>query len=205
MNAEIFRRNVPGSLEILSKSCVGIAGCGGLGSNGAIALARAGIGRLILADMDAVETSNLNRQHYFLDDVGSPKVEALKDQLLRINSSLLIDSFALEVTSGNAVEMFLQADILIEAFDRAENKQWLISTWSTHFPERPVICGNGIAGIGKTNDLQVTRAGNIYFCGDMKSELSQGLCSARVAIVANMQANVAIDLLVHGGLYNDYR
>ena len=111
-----------------------------------------------------------------------------------------MDIHPTEITPGNAVELFFHADILIEAFDRAENKQWLITAWASRFPARPMICGNGIAGIGKTNELHVSRAGNIFFCGDMESEMSQGLCSARVGAVANMQANVAIELIVLGDI-----
>ena len=61
--------------EKLRKSSVGIAGAGGLGSNAAVALARAGIGRLILVDFDKIEKSNLDRQYYFLNQVGKIKVQ----------------------------------------------------------------------------------------------------------------------------------
>ncbi len=86
MQSSLFQRNVPGSTEILNASCVGIAGCGGLGSNAAVALTRAGVGRLILADLDIVELSNLNRQYFFQDDVGQFKAEALAEHLKAIIS-----------------------------------------------------------------------------------------------------------------------
>jgi sulfur carrier protein ThiS adenylyltransferase len=59
---------------------IGIAGCGGLGSNCAVALSRVGIGRLILVDFDVVELSNLNRQYYFRDQIGLLKTEALTEK-----------------------------------------------------------------------------------------------------------------------------
>ena len=49
----------------LQTKTVGIAGCGGLGSNCAVALARVGVGTLVVADFDRVEVSNLNRQYFF--------------------------------------------------------------------------------------------------------------------------------------------
>ena len=62
--AGIFSRHDAKVLAVLRAATVGIAGAGGLGSNAAISLARAGVGRLILADFDRIEPSNLNRQQY---------------------------------------------------------------------------------------------------------------------------------------------
>ncbi len=182
--------------EILRVKTVGIAGCGGLGSNAAVALARAGIGSLIIADFDIVEESNLDRQYYFRDDIGKFKVDALAKHLKNINPAVDVISHNIELTQENVPKIFGDADILIEAFDEANSKKWLIEIWTKLFPEKPIICGNGIAGYGNTNKLEVIRMGKIYFCGDNETDSSIGLCSARVAIVANMQANVAIEILM---------
>lgn len=198
MSQSIFARNVPGMTEKLRPSCIGVAGCGGLGSNAAVALARAGVGRLIIADFDKVEESNLNRQYFFLSDVGRYKVDGLERHLTNINPSIQITKHKTKLDQENISTIFQEADILLEAFDKAESKKMLIDAWMKAFPKRPVISGNGLSNLGKTEDLKVTRAGNIWFCGDMTTEMSEGLCSARVAIVANMQANVAIELLVTG-------
>jgi sulfur carrier protein ThiS adenylyltransferase len=125
----IFERNVPGTTEKLQKSTVGIAGCGGLGSNAAVALVRAGIGRLILADHDTVEASNLNRQHYFQGDIGKPKVEALAAHLRAINPDVDLALQDIELTPGVIAPIFADADLLIEAFDSADRKKWLIESW----------------------------------------------------------------------------
>jgi len=194
--SSIFERNVPGTTERLQMATVGIAGCGGLGSNAAASLARAGVGRLILVDHDRVELSNLNRQHYFQTDVGKAKVEALAGHLRAINPDIDLVLHDLELTPQNTPEIFAEAEILIEAFDRAELKRWLIEAWCTAFPDRPIVCGSGLSGIGNTNALRVHSAGRIHFCGDEESDMSLGLCAARVGIVANMQANVAIELLM---------
>jgi len=64
--------------EILKNKIIGIAGCGGLGSNCAVALARVGIGKIIIADFDTIEESNLNRQYYFSIRLGKRKYNVLR-------------------------------------------------------------------------------------------------------------------------------
>ena len=198
MTKELFAHNVPGSTEVLEKKCVAVAGCGGLGSNAAAALVRAGLGKLILADFDRVEESNLNRQYFYQADLGQKKVAALSHYLKAINPRIQLTVHDIKLTCDNLASIMGPADLLVEAFDRAEEKQWLIETWSRHFPEKFMVCGNGLSGLGNTDALKVTRVGRIYFCGDGVTDRSMGLCSARVAIVANMEANVAIELLVKG-------
>ena len=193
---KVFERNVAGSTEILKNAKIAIAGCGGLGSNVAVALARAGVGRMIIVDFDKVEASNLNRQHFFTSDIGKSKIGAIKPYLKKVNHKIKLDLYKLKLTKEDIAEIFKDADILIEAFDKAESKQWLIEAWCKAYPDRPIIVGSGLSGIGDSNSLKVKSAGNIYFCGDGETEMSIGLCSARVAIVANMQANTAIELLV---------
>ena len=151
---------------------------------------------MILADPDRVELSNLNRQHYFQNDVGKVKVEALAGHLRAVNPDIDLVLHELELTPGNAPEIFGEADLLIEAFDRAESKRWLIETWCRAFPDRPIVCGSGLSGVGNTSALRVHSAGCIHICGDEESDMSLGLCAARVGTVANMQANVAIELLL---------
>lgn len=193
---QIFQRNVPGTTDILKRKTVAVAGLGGLGSNVAISLVRSGVGRLILADHDLVELSNLNRQSYFLADVGKRKTDALVRYLNDINPELILTAHWITLTRMNIGEIFKEADLLIEAFDMAEEKAWLIETWCSLFSDRPIIVASGLAGYGKTDELRVERSGNIYICGDGKSDSKMGLNAARVALVANMQANVAIEVLI---------
>ncbi|MBN2789923.1 MAG: sulfur carrier protein ThiS adenylyltransferase ThiF [Candidatus Delongbacteria bacterium] len=193
---EIYTRNVPGMTEVLSKASVGIAGCGGLGSNAAVSLVRAGVKDLVIADFDVVEKSNLNRQYYFLKDIGKKKVEVLSDRLKEINSECKIKVFDKKLERSDISGVFGDVDILIEAFDKAESKQWLIEEWSSKFPSRPIVSGNGIGGLGKNEKLSVKKIGSLYFCGDGESSEEEGLCSAKVSIVANMQASLVIELLM---------
>jgi len=193
---EIFARNVPGTYEILEKAKIGIAGCGGLGSNVAVALTRTGIGNLILADFDYVELSNLNRQHYFHYDVGKAKVDAIASHLKAINPDINLTLLQRVLSPEDIPVIFHDADILIEAFDKAESKIWLIESWSSTFPEKPVICASGISGCGNSETLKITNSGSIYIVGDQHTDMSCGLCAARVSIAANIQANIAIELLL---------
>jgi sulfur carrier protein ThiS adenylyltransferase len=200
MSSEMFTRNPKGMTETLGKRCVAIAGCGGLGSNAAVALTRAGIGKLILVDFDKVEESNLNRQYFFRSDLGKVKSEALAIHLKGINPDIELEVHNEKIETSTVETLFGSADILIEAFDKAESKKWLIETWATKYPQKPVVCGSGVSGFGNSSALKIHRAGNIFLCGDEVSELSMGLCSARVAIAANMQANTVIELLLNGNI-----
>jgi sulfur carrier protein ThiS adenylyltransferase len=185
-------------LAALSESTVGIAGAGGLGSNIAATLARAGVGKLIIADYDVLEAPDLNRQCYFVDQIGKPKVEALLENLTKMNPFSMYEIHNIKIDRENVKRIFGPADLLIEAFDMADQKQMLIEAWLTHFPEKPVIAASGLAGYGGNNRLRQRRVGQLYICGDESSECNA--CTApmapRVNIVANMQANLAVELLV---------
>jgi sulfur carrier protein ThiS adenylyltransferase len=192
----LFARNVPGTTERLARATVGLAGCGGLGSNAAISLVRAGVGRLILVDHDRVELSNLNRQAFTLADIGRAKVTALAGHLRAIHPAVELDCHERKLVPAEVARIFAEADILIEAFDRADAKQWLIEAWCRAFPERPIVAASGLSGYGRTEQLTVRAAGRIHICGDQQSDMAAGLCAPRVALVANMQANVAIECLL---------
>ncbi len=192
-----FARHETELLTVLRKSIVGIAGAGGLGSNVAIALARAGLGKMIIADFDRVESSNLNRQQYFHDQVGRVKVEALAENIRRIHPYTTVVGQRLRVTEQNTARIFGEADLLVEAFDRADQKQMLIETWMTEFPERPIIAASGLAGFGGNNRIRERRIGQLTLIGDESSEVPPEISpwAPRVAIVAAMQANRVLECL----------
>jgi sulfur carrier protein ThiS adenylyltransferase len=183
----------------LSKFTVGIAGAGGLGSNCAIALARSGIGKLIIVDFDFVNESNLNRQYYFEDQIGLPKVEALEGNLLRIRQDISIRAYNKKVDESNIFKIFKDADIIIEAFDDASMKKMLIEKVMETFPEKYIISGMGMAGFGQSNIIKAEYYEHLVVCGDQISEVSEEFppLGPRVGIVANMQANEAINILIN--------
>jgi sulfur carrier protein ThiS adenylyltransferase len=195
---ELFAKRDPRVLAALRKATVGIAGAGGLGSNIAVSLARAGVGRLIVADRDAIEASNLNRQQYFVSQIGRRKVEALKENLEAINPYSDYTVHDVEVTAANIVPLFGDADVMVEAFDRAEAKRMLIDTWLSKRRGRPIVAASGLAGYGDNRKLHSRRMGDLYVCGDEESQCPEGVSpmAPRVAIVANLQANLVVALLV---------
>jgi sulfur carrier protein ThiS adenylyltransferase len=194
----LFSKHDPRILSILRSSTVGIAGAGGLGSNAAVSLARAGLGTLIIADWDRVEPSDLNRQYYFIEQVGKPKVEALLENLKRINAYSQYQIHPVEIEPGNVATIVGAADILIEAFDKAEMKQMLVNSWLSLFPQKPIIVASGLTGLGKNEKLHTRKVGNLYICGDEETEVEERISpmAPRVGIVANMQANLALEWLV---------
>ena len=184
--------------EILTEKTVGIAGAGGLGSNCAVSLVRVGLGNLILADFDIISETNLNRQYYFRDQIGVKKVIALRDNLLRINPGLNITVVDEILTPANIPLLFQNCDIIVEAFDMADQKEMLIETVLTSFPEKPLVVGLGMAGWGMNDTIRVRKIDNMYICGDEVSEIGPELpaLAPRVGIVANMQANVVVEILL---------
>ena len=195
---DLFDRRDPRVLAALRDATVGIAGAGGLGSNVAVSLARAGTGRLIIADFDKIEPSNLNRQQYFINQIGRRKVEALRENLKKINPFSEYIIHDVKITRANAGRIFGEADIMVEAFDKAEEKGMLINTWLSLHPNKPIIAASGLAGYGKNRTLHTRKLGNLYICGDEESQCPAGISpmAPRVAIVANMQANLAVELLI---------
>ncbi|MCX6280121.1 MAG: sulfur carrier protein ThiS adenylyltransferase ThiF, partial [Bacteroidetes bacterium] len=173
---------------ILSGKRVGIAGCGGLGSNCAVALARIGVGTLVIADFDEISESNLNRQHYFYDQIGQKKAPALKANIARINPLINVVASDVKITRENFAALFAGCDVVIEAFDMAAEKEMLIETMLDEFPSIPLVIGIGMAGWGKNEIIHYRRVDNIHICGDEISEIGSDLppLAPRVGIVANM-------------------
>ena len=187
-------------LENLRNKTVGIAGCGGLGSNCAVALARVGVGHLILADFDTVSESNLNRQYFFYDQIGKSKTQALKENIARINPSVKITALNLKLDSQNIDDIFNNVDVLVEAFDSSAQKQMLIETALIRWPKRPLVIGIGMAGWGGNETIHMKQYGNLFICGDRITEIGPEMppLAPRVGIVANMQANTVLQILLEG-------
>jgi sulfur carrier protein ThiS adenylyltransferase len=183
----------------LGKFRVGIAGAGGLGSNCAVALARSGIGTLVLSDFDIVEKVNLNRQYYFLNQTGMMKTTALKENIERINPEVTVLAHNVKLNRTNIPEIFTGCNIIVEAFDSSDMKEMLIETIQLKMPGIPLVIGSGIAGWGNSNTISCRKIDDsLYVCGDESVEVSDNLPSMapRVGIAANMQANVVVEILM---------
>ena len=181
------------------KITVGIAGLGGLGSNVANALVRLGGVRLIIADFDVVDKSNLDRQLYFADQVGRVKVEAAIENLTRIDPDVEIVGHNVKLTPDNIPEIFAEAVIIAECFDKADQKQMLVETVLTKCTDKVIVAVSGLAGYGRSNDIVTKKISDkLIMVGDGVSELLPGvmLVAARVAIAAYHQANAITELIL---------
>ena len=199
LEALLAARHSPGTQARLRQARVGIAGVGGLGSAVAVALARIGVGHLVLADFDVVEPSNLNRQQYFLDQIGLPKVYALRDTLQRINPHVRVTACHLQLTAANLGEIFTPVEVLVEAFDRVDQKIMLVEAFAACCPNTPVVTGSGMAGYEPANSIQTRRSGQrLFVCGDGTTAAGPGvgLMAPRVGIAAHHQANAVLRLLL---------
>jgi sulfur carrier protein ThiS adenylyltransferase len=195
----MMARHTPGIHQKIKRAVVGIAGLGGLGSNIAIALARVGVGRLILVDFDVVEPSNLNRQQYFIHQIGMPKVEALHDNLSKINPYVEVLPYNEKLDKSNVERIFKEATVVVEAFDRAEEKVMLINVISEKMPEKYIVAASGVAGYGDNNEIKTVRfSSKIFIAGDQKTAAQPGvgLMAPRVGIAAHHQANTVLRILL---------
>ncbi len=188
---------------IFEKAIVGIAGAGGLGSNCAMHLVRAGIKNLVIADYDSVSPSNLNRQFFFADQLGKQKVYALKENLLRIESRLNLAIHDIKLIGENLGTVFKDCDIVAEALDSAETKEMFLTALIP--TSKKLVSVSGIAGWGKSNSIKVRSVGkNLILIGDgcTSENKDKGVYpeSPRVGIAAAMQANSIIALLLESEL-----
>ena len=169
---------------------VGIAGAGGLGSNCAMHLVRSGVGHLAIADFDVVAESNLNRQFFFRDQIGRPKVDALAENLRRIDPEVDLLMSRVRVTPDNFTMLFAGCDIVVEAFDEESAKRMFLVE-APHLG-KPMVFASGIAGWGRSDSVRLKRMGqHLVVVGDGVSAVSPTMppVSPRVGIAAALQAN----------------
>jgi len=199
MNNNIyFASNPPALTTTLTKKHFLIAGAGGLGSNVAMMLIRAGAKQLTIIDYDIVEPANLNRQFFFRKQVGQLKVEALKVNLMEINPNINLTLINEKIVAQNIENLISpQADIILECFDCAMSKAMLVAFCLKNLSDKPIITVSGLAGIASLDNIkQLKGPKNLTIIGDKTSEVSQetGTLSSRVMYAASMQAHLAIQL-----------
>ena len=181
---------------LLESARVGIAGAGGLGSNCAMHLVRAGVKHLTVVDFDVVNESNLNRQFFFRDQIGKKKVEALKENLLRIEPDVDIKAVDLRLDTASTRSVFADCAIVVEAFDVVDAKAMILAALVGS--GKKLVTASGLAGWGRSNAMKVRKMGNIVAIGDGETSVGDGAApvSPRVGIAAAMQANSVIAMLL---------
>ena len=186
----------PEERAVLESARVGIAGAGGLGSNCAMHLVRAGVQHITVVDFDVVNESNLNRQFFFRDQLGQKKVEALKENLLRIDPDADIRAVDMRLDASSAREVFADCGIVVEAFDAVDAKVMLVSAFASS--GKKLVTASGLAGWGRSNAMRVRKMGSIVAIGDGETSVGDGAApvSPRVGIAAAMEANAVVSLLL---------
>ncbi len=182
----------------LEGSTVAICGLGGLGSNLAIALARAGVGRLILLDFDQVDITNLNRQQYKVSQLGQDKTQALAENLREIAPYVSLTCHSVRVTEENLPALLQEADIICEAFDQPEAKAMLVNGVLETLPGKALVAASGMAGLGSPNAIRTRQVGkHFYLCGDEASDVAElgSLFAPQVMLCAAHQAQTVLRIL----------
>lgn len=185
-------------LEKFESSTVAICGLGGLGSNIAISLARAGVGKLILIDFDRVDVSNMNRQQYKVAQIGMEKTEGLRENLREIAPYIELESHFVKLEDSNYQKLLEPADVICEAFDVAEEKSKLVDFVMENMPEKYLVAASGMAGLATPNSIKTHRVTNhFYLCGDGESDVEKlgSLFAPRVMLCAAHQATTVLRIL----------
>ena len=184
----------------ISSTTVAVCGLGGLGSNIAISLARAGIGKLILIDFDKVDITNLHRQQYKVNQIGMSKTKALQDNLKEINPYLETEIHTMQLDENNAKDIFSGADIICEAFDNAEAKASIVNFVLSEMPDKYIVAASGMAGLDSANLIKTRKVSKrFYLCGDEVSDVKDGigLMSSRVMLCAAHQAHTVLRIIAN--------
>ena len=191
-------RHRSGLQQKISSATVAVCGLGGLGSNIAIALARVGVGKLILIDFDRVDITNLHRQQYKANQIGLYKTEALAENLLEIAPYVKTQTFTEMITEDSFTNLLKEADVICEAFDNAEAKAMLVNGILEQLPECYLVAASGMAGMGTPNTIQTRKImKKFYLCGDEVSDVADtiGLVAPRVMLCAAHQAHTVLRIL----------
>lgn len=198
LTAALRQKHGAGRQEAFEQAAVAVCGLGGLGSNVAAALARAGVGRLILIDFDRVEITNLQRQQYKASQIGRYKTGALAENLREIAPYVRLETHTVRIGEDNAARLLQDAGVVCEALDRAEDKAMLANIVLEAMPEKYLVAASGMAGFGSPNLIRTRRvAKRFYLCGDETSDADDeiGLFSARVMLCAAHQAHTVLRIL----------
>ncbi|WP_333870803.1 molybdopterin-guanine dinucleotide biosynthesis protein B [Desulforamulus putei] len=193
-----------GQLKLLKSSAL-VVGAGGLGSPVAYYLAAAGIGRLGLADADAVDFSNLQRQIlHATADVGRLKVESAREKLSAINPDIQVEVYPYRICQDNAAELVRQYDIVVDATDNLESRYYLNRACIS--AGRPFIYGGVLSMVGQVLTVLPGR-GPCFRCifrelpaaKAVKSTAEVGILGSVAGIIGCIQATEAVKFLLGQG------
>jgi len=180
-----------------SEASAAVCGLGGLGSNVAISLARAGVGTLLLIDFDRVDISNLHRQQYSVSQLGICKTDAMQQILAEIAPYCNVKTHTIKLAEDN-LSLIAECDIVCECFDNAECKAMLVNGIAERYPEKYIIAASGMSGLHTGNTIQTKKRGKrLYLCGDGTSDVADDgtLFAPRAMLCAAHQANTVLRII----------
>ena len=197
LREDLIKKIGEANLRKIERVRIGLAGAGGLGSNCAMNLVRTGFKKFTIVDFDIVDPANLDRQFYFLNQVGLKKVKALKTNLLRINPQLDIRATDERIENKNIKALFDDCDVVVECFDRAEYKSMLVS--ELLYSGKLIVSASGLCGVGSSDDIKVSRIKkNLIIIGDLSSDIDKTpALSPRVNVAAAKQADVILEFVIN--------
>ncbi|MCP4024232.1 MAG: sulfur carrier protein ThiS adenylyltransferase ThiF [Desulfobacteraceae bacterium] len=171
---------------------IGVAGCGGIGSNVARNLVQAGIKNFKLIDFDHVEVANLNRQFYQVSQAGKKKTDCLEQNLRAINPDLAIEKIDQKIMPGDSPGLFADCDIIVEGFDTKESKKMIMEEMAQ--TGKTLVSASGIAGFAMET-VQIRRIGNAFVVGDFSSDQDRfDLFAPKIIMVAAMMAGIVLNM-----------
>ncbi len=181
----------------LKNSTVFIAGAGGLGSPVSLYLAAAGVGRIMICDMDRVELSNLNRQIlYTVDDINSSKAESAGRKLISLNP--VTDVVPLDKKIEDSVDEISQADLILDCLDNFTSRLFLNSV--SHKNRIPMVHA-GVSGY--YGQLTFINPGTTpclnCFISENTQQSSKAITGAMAGLTGSMQAIEALKFLTGTG------
>lgn len=189
--------------EDIRRGSVLVVGCGGLGSMVALFLAGAGVGNLTLVDADSVELSNLHRQLAFREsDINQPKAQALKNQLLSLNSEITVTSVLRRFGDNpeSDAELLGDVDIVIDATDNLASRHAIERL--TRDAQKPWIMGAATRLHGQVATFSQSRAEGCYQCLAPSEDDSrgydcrtEGILGPVIGVIAAWQAQDALMFL----------
>ena len=184
----------------LLRSTVAVVGLGGLGGYVVEALARMGVGVLVLIDGDVFVDHNLNRQTLATEDnLGTSKVEAARARVAAINSAVMVVSHAIEATPQNLSRLLETSDVVVDALDRLPTR--LMLQEAAQRQGIPLVHGAIGGMIGQVMTIFPEDEGlyALYGRGEVPElgiEVKQGCPTATPMMVAAWQAQEVMKILV---------
>ena len=145
----------------LKQSTVMVVGCGAVGSFAVEALARCGVGHIILVDFDKVEESNINRQLFALEStIGQPKVDIAKKRIHDINPDIVVDAFDMFFDENDVPDV--KPDFVIDAIDTVQSKIALYKWCANN--NIPFISSMGAARKTDPSKIKIAKISKTFAC-----------------------------------------